>query len=158
MEKQIKPMNPIFDFSGVPSWYVLCNNNLCPLQSDCLRFHAAAQAPETLEVASCVMPKVQNGRACRWYDKRTIVVYAAGFSHLYDRVFKKDYTTMRKTITKYLHGSKLYYEYMRGERPLSPEQQQWIIDYVKSCGYEWEVEFDSYYKGYAYHQPALINK
>lgn len=65
MEKQIKPINPVFDFSGVPSWYVLCNNNLCPLQSDCLRFQAAAQAPENLEVASCVMPKVQNGRVCR---------------------------------------------------------------------------------------------
>jgi hypothetical protein len=67
----------------------------------------------------------------------------------------KDYTTMRKTITRYLHGAKMYYEYMRGERPLSPEQQQWIKDYVKSLGYDWEVEFDGYFEAYVYHHLAL---
>jgi hypothetical protein len=40
---------------------------------------------------------------------------------------------------------------MRGERALSPEDQQWIRDYVKSFGYDWEVEFDRYFKDYVYH-------
>ena len=155
--KNIKPLSDVFDFSNVPSWYVLCTNGLCPLQSSCLRYIAGSYAPESMEVATCVMPKIQKGRDCRLYDKRTVVVYAAGFTHLYDRVMKMDYTTMRKTITQYLHGTKLYYEYMRGDRPLSPEQQQWIISYVKSCGYDWEVEFDRYYEGYAFHHLALMD-
>ncbi len=157
-KKVIKPLSGVFDYSTVPSWYVHCTNGLCPLQSSCLRYIAASYIPESVETATCVMTKSQSGRNCRWYDKRTVVVYAAGFSHLYDRVMKIDYTTMRKTITSYLHGSKLYYEYMRGDRPLSPEQQQWIIDYVKSCGYDWEVVFDRYYEGYTFHHVAPKDK
>lgn len=154
--KEIKPLSDVFDFADVPGWYVLCNNSQCPLRNDCLRFLAAEQAPETLEVANCVMPKTLKGNACRWYDKKTAIIYAAGFSHLYDHVLKADYTPMRKTITRYLHGTKLYYEYKRGDRPLSPEQQQWIRNYVKSRGYDWEVEFDRYFEGYAYHQLPLL--
>ena len=97
------------------------------------------------------MPKVLKDGKCRWYDRRKVVVWASGFAHLYDCVMKKDYTSMRKGITSYLHGPKTYYEYMRGERPLSPEQQQWIQDFVKSFGYEWEVPFDRYFEAYEYH-------
>ena len=140
--KEIKPLNDVFNFSEVPSWYVLCHNSQCPLRDDCLRYLAGRYAPETMEIATCVMPKTLKGSTCRWFDHKTVVVYAAGFSHLYDRVMKMDYTSMRKAITRYLHGTKLYYEYMRGDRPLTPEQQQWIKDYVKSRNYDWEVEFD----------------
>ena len=112
--KDIKPLKRQFDFSDVPSWYVLCTNNLCPMQTSCLRFLAAQHAPDNLEIARCVM--------------------------------KKDYTSMRKGLTSYLHGVKFYYEYKRGDRPLSPEQQQWIRQFVKSYGYDWEVPFDSYYE------------
>ena len=57
---------------------------------------------------------------------------ASGFSHLYDKVLKADYTSMRKAITAYLHGAKQYYQYMRGERPLTPEQQDGVRNIVGS--------------------------
>lgn len=75
---------------------------------------------------------------------------AVGFSHLYDRVLKQDYTAMRKSITHYLHGTKMYYEYKRGDRPLNPEQQEWIRQLVKSYGYDWEVPFDGYMETYKF--------
>jgi hypothetical protein len=156
-KKDITPMSQMLDFSDVPSWYVLCINGLCPFQGSCLRYLAGSRVPETKEVAMCVMPKALKDGKCRFYDKRKVVVWAAGFSHLYDCVMKKDYTSMRKSITRYLHGAKLYYEYMRGERPLSPEQQTWIRNFVKSYGYEWEVPFDRYFEAYEYHHQALSN-
>ena len=136
-------------FSDVPSWYALCTNSQCPLRDDCLHYLAGASAPESLETATCVMPKVLNNGQCRLYDKKTVVVWAEGFSHLYDQVLKNDYTTIRKTITGYLHGAKQYYEYMRGTRPLSPEQQRWITDYMAQCGYE--VTFDRHFEAYVFH-------
>lgn len=153
--REIQSLNDVFDFSDVPSWYVLCTNSLCPLRESCLRYLAGVHAPESKETATCVMPKMLKDGECRWYDKKDVVVYAVGFQHLYDRVRKMDYTSMRKTITTYLHGVKRYYEYMRGDRPLSPEQQQWIRNYVRSRGYDWDVDFDSYYEGYEYHQLPL---
>ena len=157
-KKIITPISRDFDFSRVPSWYVLCTNNDCPLRDNCLRHLAGRHAPENMEIATCVMPKTLKNSNCRWQDKITIEVWAAGFSHLYDKVMKKDYTTMRKTITSYLHGARIYYEYKRGERALSPSEQQWIRNYVKSLGYDWEVEFDRYFEDYAYHHLALLNE
>ena len=156
-KKEIKPLSREFIFSDVPTWYVLCTNGQCQFQSSCLRYLAGSRIPEDKEIAMCVMPKTLKDGKCRWYDKRTVAVFASGFSHLYDKVMKMDYTKMRKAITSYLHGAKLYYEYKRGDRPLSPEQQQWIRDYVKSCGYDWEVEFDRYFEGYVYHHLALLD-
>ncbi len=154
IKKEIEPLSSRFDFSNMPSWYVLCTNSLCPYQGNCLRFLVARYAPEGIETAMCVLPRVLNEKEnkCRYLDKIQVVVMAAGFENLYDRVMKKDYTTMRKGITEYLHGTKSYYEYKRGDRVLTPEQQQWINDYVKSFGYDWEVTFDRYFESYGYHR------
>jgi len=158
--KEIIPLGNRLDFSNIPSWYVLCTNSLCPFQGKCLRFQAARYAPENVEISVCVLPRVLNEKEnkCRWFDKIQIVIMAAGFKHLYDRVMKKDYTTMRKGITEYLHGTKTYYQYMRGERHLTPEQQQWINDYVCSFGYDWKVDFDMYFESYNYHRVEPLNQ
>ena len=105
-KKEIVPLSQTNDYSDVPSWYVLCTNGLCPSQGSCLRYQVASWAPESMEVATCVMPKVLKDGKCRWYDRRKVVVWASGFAHLYDCVMKKDYTSMRKGITSYLHGPK----------------------------------------------------
>jgi hypothetical protein len=148
--KTVTTISANFDFSKVPSWYVLCTNKECPLKSECMRFMAGSYAPDDFEYATCIMPKTLKDGKCRWFDKITIEVWAAGFTRLYDRVLKSDYTEMRKAITRYLHGAKMYYEYKRGERVLSAKQQQWIRDFVKSYGYDWEVEFDRYFEDYVY--------
>ena len=152
--KMITPISQVFDFEKVPSWYPICFNDDCPLKDECMRHLAAQHLPETTETACCVMKNAQADGKCRWFDKITVVVKAAGFSHLFDRVMKKDYTTMRKTLTQYLHGTRIYYECMRGERALSPKEQQWIINYVKSMGYDWEVTFDRYFVDYEFHDPT----
>ena len=41
--------------------------------------------------------------------------------------------------------------------PLSPEEQQWIRNYVKSFGYDWEVEFDRYFEDYVYHHQEILS-
>lgn len=150
INKNVTPISANFDFSKVPSWYVLCTNKECPLKDECMRFMAGSYAPDDLEYATCIMPRTLKDGKCRWFDKITIEVWAAGFTRLYDRVLKSDYTEMRKAITRYLHGAKMYYEYKRGERVLSAKQQQWIRDFVKSYGYDWEVEFDRYFEDYVY--------
>ncbi|MBQ8713453.1 MAG: hypothetical protein IJ551_11645 [Prevotella sp.] len=146
----ITPISEEFDFSTVPNYYVICTNGGCPLRQDCLRFMAGSCAPENMEAARCVMPHVQKDGRCRWYDEKRVVVNAYGFSRLYDRVLKQDFTQMRKNITRYLHGAKRYYEYKRGERALTPEQQQWIRQLVKDYGYDWEVPFDCYAEAYVF--------
>ena len=118
----------------------VCTISLAPMRRKLWR-HAAA-----------CYPTLKNGH-CRWFDKVKVMTMAVGFSHLYDNVLKSDFTSMRKTITAYLHGVKFYYQYMRGERPLTPAQQQGIRDIIKSYGYDWDVPFDGYHKAYCFGNP-----
>lgn len=142
--------NNHFDFANVPEWYVVCTNNNCPLREGCMRFLAGSNMPERMEAARCVMPWALKDGKCRWLDTIKVVRCAAGFSHLFDQVMKKDYTTLREKITKYLRGPKAYYEYKRGERLLTPEQQQRIKELVKDMGYTWDVPFDGVVETYVY--------
>ena len=149
-EKEIVAISETFDFATVPSWYVICTNSSCPLRDDCMRFYAGSHAPDSLETATCVMPATLKDGQCRWMDEKRTVVVAYGFSHLYEQVLKHDFTPMRERITDYLHGPKMYYEYMRGERPLSPQQQHRIQKVVRDFGYSWEVPFDRYAEAYVF--------
>ena len=76
-KKEIIPLSQTNDYSDVPSWYVLCTNGLCPFQGSCLRYQVASRAPESMETATCVMPKVLKDGKCRWYDRRNVVVWAS---------------------------------------------------------------------------------
>ena len=157
MKKETKTtqISDVFVFSAVPTWYVLCTNGACPHRLQCLRYIAGSHAPDSLESATCVLPAALKDGLCRWQDKPTTVVVAYGFTQLYKQVLKQDFTPIRKRITELLHGTKLYYQYMRGERPLYPEQQQAISAIVAAYGYDWEVPFDRLDQAYAYgHAPT----
>lgn len=152
---EIKPLSEKFDFSEVPGWYVICFNAGCPLHEGCLRYLAGVNVPESMDTAKCVLPHKGRDGQCRWFDKTTVVTMASGFSRLYDKVLKADYTSMRKAITAYLHGTKQYYQYMRGERPLTPGQQDGIRKIVSSYGYDWEAPFDCFYRAYRFGTPPI---
>ena len=72
------------------------------------------------------------------------VKFARGFSTIYQKVLKRDYTSLRKYMTNLLSGKRYYYEYKRGERALSPEQQSDIKALFGSFGYHDSVQFDNY--------------
>ena len=150
------PQNGGFDFAAVPKRYTLCYHEGCPLHDRCMRFLTAAHAPENLEVRRCVLPTAEKDGHCRWHDPIEVVTMAEGFSGLYDKVLKGDYTAMRKRITAYLRGVKQYYQYMHGERPLSPAQQQGLQQIVRDFGYDWDVPFERYFQAYRFGKPPVI--
>ena len=153
---EIQPLSDDFDYSAVPSWYTICINATCPLHENCMRYLAGSNAPEDVESASCVMPRALKDGKCRWFSQIRVITMAAGFTHLYDNVLKKDFTRLRKSITSYLHGAKLYYQYMRGERPLSPEQQKGIQSIMEQGGYPGETVFNRYYESYLFERNPSI--
>jgi hypothetical protein len=152
------PQNGEFDFAAVPKRYTLCYHEGCPLHDRCMRFLAATHAPASLEVRRCVLPTAEKDGHCRWLDPIETVTMAEGFTGLYDKVLKGDYTPLRKQLTAYLHGPKQYYQYMRGERPLSPAQQQGIRRIVSSYGYDWDVPFERYIQAYRFGKPPVVEE
>lgn len=133
-----------FSWKDVPSGWALCFNQSCPLHEHCLRYQAGVLAPPDLTVTRCVTPRVLTGERCKVYASMEPVKIARGFSTIYQNVLKRDYTSLRKFMTSLLSGKRYYYEYKRGERPLSPEQQSDIRQLFGSFGYKDSVRFDSY--------------
>ena len=126
----------------VPEGWALCFNQDCPLHDACLRYQAGLLAPQHVTVTRCVTPRALTDERCAYFATMEPQMFAYGFSTIYDRVLKDDFTPLRKTMTSHLSGKRYYYEYMRGERALSPAQQGWIRNLFASRGYADSVVFD----------------
>ena len=136
------------NWKDVPNGWALCFNNECPQHETCLRWHAGLLAPQEMTVARCITPRALTGKECACFASMDPQRFAYGFSTIYDRVLKSDFTPLRKTMTQHLQGKRYYYEYLRGERPLSPGQQQWIRNLFEQFGYGDCVVFDRFQESY----------
>ena len=91
--------NKELKWKNVPSDWALCYNQNCPMHERCLRWQAAQLAPEELTVCRCVMPQALKDGQCPHFATTEKVRMARGFMHLYDKVLKDDYTSLRKALT-----------------------------------------------------------
>lgn len=137
-------------WEAVPEGWALCFNSDCQIKDTCLRWQAGQLAPENLTMAHCVTPKALRSETCPHFASAEKVRYARGFSAIYDKVLKSDYTPMRKEMTAMLSGKRYYYEYMRGERRLSPKQQEYICQLFVEWGYADCVKFDTYEEDFVF--------
>ena len=63
---------------------------------------------------------------------------------LFAEAKQKDSTPLRNRVKEYLGGHGTYYRYLHGERPLMPEQQEWILNLFRRNGYTEDLCFDGY--------------
>ena len=131
-----------FDFDAVPYNWAICFNNDCPLAEQCQRKLAGDHTPASLKVTTCVTPRALKDGKCSEFFPIKVVTMACGFSQIFQPVLKLHFTSMRKSMTEYLHGKKMYYEYRKGERLLNPKQQAWINRLFEQYGYATPVTFD----------------
>ncbi|MBQ9356309.1 MAG: hypothetical protein IJT98_03355 [Prevotella sp.] len=146
-------MKPELKWADVPSKWHLCFNRECPLRETCLRWQAGQLSPSDLTFTRCITPNALIDGTCRHFASAQPVSFALGFTTIYSKVLKKDFTVMRKQMTNMLSGKRYYYEYMRGERPLKPYQQEMIRRLFEHYGYADCVHFDKFEEGY-YFPPA----
>jgi hypothetical protein len=142
--------NTELKWADVPDGWALCFNEECSRHEQCLRWKAGRLTPEDMVAGRCVMPQALKDGSCRCFATAEKAKMARGFSHIYDLVLKSDYTRLRKSMTSMLSGKRYYYEYMRGERLLSPEKQEIIRQLFTAHGYGHCVEFDDYKEAYVF--------
>ena len=145
--------NVELNWDDVPKGWALCYNGECPMREECLRWQAGQAAPGDLSAAWCVTPRALKGGGCLHFVAPEKVMVAYGFSSIYDRVLKADFTALRKQMTSMLSGKRYYYEYKRGERPLSPQQQEQIRGLFAKYGYADAVRFDRYEEKFVFPFP-----
>jgi hypothetical protein len=145
--------NKELKWEDVPKGWALCFNRECEMREGCLRFKAGELAPEETTVWPCITPRALKDGECQHFASTEKVNYARGFSHIYDKVLKQDFTPLRKAMTEMLQGKRYYYEYLRGERRLSPRQQQSIHNLFAKSGYAESVCFDGFEASFDFKRP-----
>lgn len=128
----------------IPPSYCRCFQSDCSKSDSCARFLAGKHLPEGWVTGPAVYPTARQGATCVCYKQTRIIHAAYGFRALFAEVKKKDDTPLRDRIKTYLGGNTTYYRYHNGERLLTPEQQEWIINLFRRHSYTDELRFDEY--------------
>ena len=137
-------------FQDIPSWFAVCTNEQCPLKTQCLRKKAGDVVMLHEQKAICVLPNQLVNGHCDWYTEPRTHQLKVGFTHLFDKILEKDATPIRQAIIDIFHGKRQYYWYLRGEKPLMPEQAEAITQIVRRRGSSWEIPFDGERETYVF--------
>ena len=126
-----------------PSW-TFCFLAGCPHAEQCLRHITTRLIPNDKISGSAVYPTVLKNPKCPYFKAAGKIHAAYGFDTLFENVKSKDEKYLRDSIKDYLGGHGTYYRYRNGEKLLTPEQQQWIIDLFRRYGYTKNLQFGHY--------------
>jgi hypothetical protein len=133
------------DYRIIPEGWAMCQKSECQKAGECLRFQACLALPATIKFWKCLLPQVVKGDECRFFVKMEPVRMARGLNRLYKEVRDAHVRhELRMTLTEHFGSKGSYYRYKNGERWLSPQHQQTVLEIVRRCGCESEVVFDEY--------------
>lgn len=135
----------------VPHNYTMCVYNECPLAENCLRRLAFDCQPETEVSLKVINPKCISPSAdgCSHYRPAKKLRYAKGFVNILESLPKKVWKAVGYKLQLLFHG-RTYYRVRKGERLLSPQEQQAIIYLLKEGGMTEIPDFDAYVEDYAW--------
>lgn len=128
----------------MPFNWVLCYISECSRKEECMRYQVCLKAPDKVTRNICVLPTVMRRETCPYFHPIKIVRAAIGFRGIFHEVKERHHAAMRAEIAAYLGGGGTFYRYRNGNKPLMPEQQEWIRKLFRKYGYSEEVEFDDY--------------
>lgn len=140
------PMEQYSDFSYdmlPPSW-IFCFLDGCPKADECVLHLSGRHIPEGKVWGRAVFPTALKENGCERFKPIRKIRAAYGFDTLFAEVKRKDDKPLRDAMKHYLGSHGAYYRYHNGERLLTPEQQQWILDLFRSYGYTEGLSFDHY--------------
>ena len=130
----------------VPSHYDLCIVGECPKASTCLR-HVALQLTESKRI-NILNPRMMTTTGdCPHYAKAEKVPYAKGFKNVMGKLpFNVHERAANALMSAF--SERTYYRIRKGERLLSPDEQQCIRRILNRLGYTEPCEFDEYVEDY----------
>lgn len=141
----MKNQDATFDINTVSPAFQMCFLDDCPRCTDCLHFLAARKLPASREWGPAIFPTIKRTeQGCRFFKTAAIKHMAWGFESIFSEVKSKHETGLRAAVKAYLGGHGTYYRYHNGQRMLSPEQQEWIINLFRQAGYQNDLRFDHY--------------
>ncbi len=128
----------------IPPSFNRCFQGDCPKADSCAHFLAGKYLRKGQVDGPAVYPSARQGDKCVCYKQTRIIHAAYGFKSIFAEVKKKDNSFLRNRIMSHLGGDTAFYRFNRGDRLLTPEQQEWILALFRQRGYTEDFHFDGY--------------
>lgn len=132
-----------FAKDGKPTYWEYCFNEQCPLAKECIHQLSAAFKDSELTHGSAIFPDAYRDGTCKHFLQFHLVKTAWGFVNILQELKKRDEASFRVRMISYFGSSTSFYRYKLGQIPLKTEQQQYVLGYLKSLGYD-HLQFDRY--------------
>lgn len=148
-DNKIMKTKEVHRFSEVPHDYPLCINHQCSQATTCLRQLAEQEVTDCTKFMVIVNPKHQASfkKDCPYYRSSTKVRFAKGFMNIIENLTQKQMQGIVPQLI-YRFSERTYYRIRKGERLLSPAEQQNVVDIFKRCGVAEPIVFDEYVENY----------
>ena len=145
MAKQKTPQTSV----EVPTNYTLCIKRDCPKAAMCLRYKATLMIPADVMKWSILSPAylAQTEGECPHYRTAEKVKYARGFVRMMSALTVKQAHVVKDSIVA-TFGMNMYYRMRRGERLITPTEQEAIYQMLEQQGVTTRPEFDAYIEDY----------
>ena len=133
----------------VPNNYTLCIKGDCPKAANCLRHVSVAMMPTEVQKWSILSPAylAQMEGECPHYRSAEKVQYARGFVRMMSAMTVHQAHAFKGNIIAEF-GMNMYYRMRRGERLITPTEQEEIYQMLEQQGVTTRPEFDAYEKDY----------
>lgn len=137
------------DYDKVPHQYARCFRADCPKAATCLRRLAAEAMPASEERCMIVSPKflATVKGDCPYYRSSEKIRYAKGFIGIMNQLPHKTHN-LAITYLQGMFNGRNYYRVRKGERLLSPEEQERVLNLLNRLGAQGPFEFDAYIEDY----------
>ena len=123
--------------------YLVCFMEQCPLHQQCLRWLVGQYADQQQAVITVVNPlNPRHGTTdCDMFRKNERVMMKVGLTHLYLDMPGRMERAIRRQLIK-LWGRKYYFEMRRGDRLITPAQQQDVVNVCRQHGWTGPIVYD----------------
>jgi len=137
-------MTPMNIYTSEPSDYAVCIHEDCPMADTCLHRQVYAKLLESRNYLRMVNPqRCSKNAQCEFYRDSKPVRFARGFINFQKNMFPGQYQTFMMTLIGKF-GRNGYFDRRRGTKPLSPKEQEVVMEALRNAGVTNELKFDAY--------------
>ena len=123
--------------------YLVCFIDSCPLHGQCLRWLTGQYINPKLPAYNAINPRnPENGcDHCPMFRKKQRVMMKRGMTNLYHEMpGYMEHQIRHSLISQW--GRRNYFEMRRGDRLITPEQQQDVLNTCREFGWKGPIVFD----------------
>ncbi|MBR4920133.1 MAG: hypothetical protein IKZ62_02300 [Prevotella sp.] len=143
MEEDNKTRTQEEVFRDKTDHYIVCFLNHCPLREQCLRWLVGQYVDPTRVVYSSINPHNPHygNEHCGMFRPNRKAIMKRGFKNMYHEMPGYMEHNIRRWLIL-LFGRKQYFEMRKGERLITPEQQQQILETCRTNGWQGPINYD----------------